>query len=183
MTPWATNAECEHGLGVHVLQDEVWTEIVDKDDANTPVDDGISGAVIYTHLRRESQPMIRFYSGDESHMTYQPCPCGRTYPRLPNGVYGRLDDMLIIRGVNVFPSQIEELILKHPQLSPHYVLELTKDGPMDHLTVVVEGAEAATRALQHDIKVYVGISADVKIGAVERSIGKAKRVIDKRPKS
>jgi phenylacetate-CoA ligase len=89
--------------------------------------------------------------------------------------------MLIIRGVNVFPSQIEELILKQPGLSPHYVLELSKDGPMDHLTVVVEGQAASTLPLQKDIKAYIGISADVRIGSVERSIGKAKRVVDKRP--
>jgi len=97
-------------------------------------------------------------------------------------ISGRSDDMLIIRGVNVFPSQIEELILKQPGLSPHYVLELTKDGPLDHLTVVVEGDPKATAGLQHHIKSYIGISADVRIGAVERSIGKAKRVIDKRPR-
>jgi phenylacetate-CoA ligase len=95
-------------------------------------------------------------------------------------ITGRSDDMLIIRGVNVFPSQIEELILKEPGLAPHYVLELTRQGPMDHLTVVVEGDASATSRLQHAIKSYIGISAEVKIGAVERSIGKAKRVIDKR---
>ena len=94
----------------------------------------------------------------------------------------RDSDMLIIRGVNVFPSQIEELLLKQPGLSPHYVLELTKDGPLDHMTVIVEGDAAACPRLQHSIKSYIGISADVKIGAVERSIGKAKRVIDKRAK-
>jgi phenylacetate-CoA ligase len=87
--------------------------------------------------------------------------------------------MLIIRGVNVFPSQIEELILRQRGLAPHYVLEVSKQGPLDHLTVVVEG-EPGT--LQHDIKAYIGISADVRVGTVERSIGKAKRVIDKRPK-
>jgi phenylacetate-CoA ligase len=90
--------------------------------------------------------------------------------------------MLIIRGVNVFPSQVEELILKRPGLAPHYVLELAKQGPLDHLTVVVEGDPAAAAALKHDIKSYIGITADVRIGTVERSIGKAKRVIDKRPK-
>jgi phenylacetate-CoA ligase len=94
--------------------------------------------------------------------------------------------MLIVRGVNVFPSQIEELILKQPELSPHYVLELTKDGPLDHLTVLVESmSQEAGRTLQHDIKSYIGVSADVKIvpvSSIERSIGKAKRVIDKRPK-
>ena len=105
----------------------------------------------------------------------------RTMRRMEK-ITGRSDDMLIIRGVNVFPSQIEELILKEPGLAPHYVLELTKQGPMDHLTVVVEGEAPASSRLQHSIKSYIGISADVKIGAVERSVGKAKRVIDKRPK-
>jgi phenylacetate-CoA ligase len=98
--------------------------------------------------------------------------------------------MLIIRGVNVFPTQIEEMILKQPDLAPHYVLEVTKDGPMDHLTVLVELAPGAADAggaakLQHHIKSYIGVSADVKlvpISTIERSIGKAKRVIDKRPK-
>jgi phenylacetate-CoA ligase len=90
--------------------------------------------------------------------------------------------MLIIRGVNVFPSQIEELVLKQPGLAPHYVLEISKHGPLDHLTVIVEGDASACAGLQHHIKSTIGISADVKIGAVERSIGKAKRVIDKRPR-
>jgi phenylacetate-CoA ligase len=106
-------------------------------------------------------------------------------------ITGRSDDMMIIRGVNVFPTQIEELILKDPLLAPHYVLELTKDGPLDHLTVLVElspGASdtGAAGRLQHQIKSYVGVSADVRIvpiSSIERSIGKAKRVIDKRPKS
>jgi phenylacetate-CoA ligase len=98
-------------------------------------------------------------------------------------ITGRSDDMLIIRGVNVFPSQIEELILKQPGLSPHYVLELSKQGPLDHLTVLVEGE--GVDGLRHAIKSYIGISVDVKnvpLNTIERSIGKAKRVIDKRPK-
>jgi phenylacetate-CoA ligase len=92
--------------------------------------------------------------------------------------------------VNVFPTQIEELILKQPELAPHYVLEVSKDGPMDHLTVLVELAPGASDAdsptkLKHHIKSYIGVTADVKlvpISTIERSIGKAKRVIDKRPK-
>ena len=98
--------------------------------------------------------------------------------------------MLIIRGVNVFPTQIEEMILKQPELAPHYLLELTKDGPLDHLTVLVEiqpGAHDADSAakLQHSIKSYVGVTADVRvvpISTIERSIGKARRVLDKRTK-
>jgi phenylacetate-CoA ligase len=84
--------------------------------------------------------------------------------------------------VNVFPSQIEELLLKTTGLSPHYVLEVSKDGPMDHLVIVVEGATDAAKMLAQSVKAYIGISAEVRIGAVERSIGKAKRVIDKRSK-
>jgi phenylacetate-CoA ligase len=105
----------------------------------------------------------------------------RTMRRMEK-VTGRSDDMLIIRGVNVFPSQIEELLLKQPGLSPHYVLEVSKQGPLDHLAVVVEGDPKAISGLQHSIKTAIGINAEVRIGAVERSIGKAKRVIDKRPK-
>jgi phenylacetate-CoA ligase len=94
-------------------------------------------------------------------------------------ITGRSDDMLIIRGVNLFPSQIEELILRQPGLSPHYVLELSKQGPLDHLTIVVEGDAGD---LQQQVKAYIGITADVRIGTIERSIGKAKRVVDKRPR-
>jgi phenylacetate-CoA ligase len=97
-------------------------------------------------------------------------------------ITGRSDDMLIIRGVNLFPSQIEELILKQPGLSPHYALEISKDGPLDHLTVLVEGNDAGAAGLQHSIKAYIGITVNVRVGSIERSIGKAKRVIDKRPK-
>jgi phenylacetate-CoA ligase len=105
-------------------------------------------------------------------------------------ITGRSDDMMIIRGVNVFPSQIEELILKQPELAPHYVLELSKDGPLDHLTVLIElqpGAQDSNSAerLKHNIKSLIGVTTDVKlvpISTIERSIGKAKRVIDKRPK-
>jgi phenylacetate-CoA ligase len=195
MTPWATNAECEHGLGVHVLQDEVWTEIVDKDDSNLPVDDGVSGAVIYTHLRRESQPMIRFYSGDESHMTYEPCPCGRTYPRLPNGVYGRLDDMLIIRGVNVYPSQVQRSLLSVEGTGVEFVIIVDRGTALDTATVQVEYdptsrptnleefradlTERVRRRLKNDTNITFNIEI-LEPETLERAVSKAKRVIDRR---
>jgi phenylacetate-CoA ligase len=117
----------------------------------------------------------------------------RTMRRMEK-ITGRSDDMLIIRGVNVFPSQIEEQILKQPELAPHYLLELTKDGPLDHLSVLIEmtpGSDAwpeakkneAAATLKHNIKSLIGVTADVRIvpiSAIERSIGKAKRVVDKR---
>jgi phenylacetate-CoA ligase len=110
-------------------------------------------------------------------------------------ITGRSDDMMIIRGVNVFPSQIEELILQRPLLAPHYVCEIDKDGPLDRLTVRVElkagehtdgsAAAGAQAALEHAIKSLIGVSCRVRVepaGAIERSIGKAKRVVDRRPR-
>ena len=122
--------------------------------------------------------MIRYRTRDLTRLL----PGSARTMRRMEKITGRSDDMLIIRGVNVFPSQIEELILKQPGLSPHYVLELSRDGPLDHLTVLVEGDDASRAGLRVSIKSYIGITADVKLGSIERSIGKAKRVIDKRPK-
>jgi phenylacetate-CoA ligase len=170
--------ECIEGKdGLTIWEDHFYPEVVDPE-TGAPLPEGEKGELVFTSLTKEALPVIRYRTRDLTRLLPG---TARTMRRMEK-ITGRSDDMLIIRGVNVFPSQIEELILKQPELSPHYVLELSKDGPMDHLTVVVEGAEAATRALQHDIKAYVGISADVRIGAVERSIGKAKRVVDKRPK-
>jgi phenylacetate-CoA ligase len=163
--------------GLTIWEDHFYPEIVDPA-SGRPLPDGESGELVFTSLTKEALPVIRYRTRDLTRLLPG---TARTMRRMAR-ISGRSDDMLIIRGVNVFPSQIEELILKQPGLSPHYVLEITKDGPLDHLTVVVEGDSKATAGLQHHIKSYIGVSADVKIGAVERSIGKAKRVIDKRPK-
>jgi phenylacetate-CoA ligase len=197
MTPWATNAECGEGCGVHVMQDEVWTEIVDKGDPHTQLPDGRSGAVIYTHLHRASQPMIRFWSGDESCMTYEPCLCGRTYPRLPHGVYGRLDDMLVIRGTNVYPRQVQRSLLEVPGVGVEFKILLERRGGLDHATVRVEhdptvavddfeafGRTLATqiqRKLKNDTSITFVIEV-VRPNTLERAISKAKRVDDRRPK-
>jgi len=171
-------AECiETKDGLTLWEDHFYPEVVDPA-SGRPLADGEKGELVFTSLTKEALPIIRYRTRDLTRLL----PGSARTMRRMEKITGRSDDMLIIRGVNVFPSQIEELILKQSSLSPHYVLELSKDGPMDHLTVVVEGAETATRALQHDIKAYIGISADVRIGPVERSIGKAKRVIDKRSK-
>ncbi|MGN6770443.1 MAG: phenylacetate--CoA ligase family protein [Rhizobiaceae bacterium] len=197
MTPWATNAECEKGGGVHVMQDEVWTEIVSKDDPARRLPDGESGAIVYTHLRRESQPMIRFFAGDESHMTYEPCSCGRTYPRLPAGVYGRLDVMLLIRGANVYPSQVQRSLLEVPGTGVEFKIVLTKKGALDHATVCVErdpalnpddGAafDAELRGrVRRKLKNDTNVNFDVEVLApntLERALSKAKRVDDRRPR-
>lgn len=199
MTPWATNAECSAGRGVHVMQDEVWTEIVDRKDSSLALGEGQSGGVVYTHLRRESQPMIRFWSGDESHMTYQPCQCERTYPRLPEGVYGRLDDMLIIRGTNVYPSRVQRSILEVEGAGLEFNIVLERAGSLDEVTVRVEYDAATSHKgealaafcadlgsrIQRKLKNDTAITFQIEIlppETLERAISKAKRVFDKRPK-
>jgi len=162
--------------GLTVWEDHFYPEIVDPA-SGAPLADGAKGELVFTSLTKEALPMIRYRTRDLTRLL----PGTARIMRRMERITGRSDDMLIIRGVNVFPSQIEELILKQPGLSPHYVLELSKDGPLDHLTVLVEGNDAGVAALKHSIKSYVGITADVRIGTIERSIGKAKRVVDKRP--
>jgi phenylacetate-CoA ligase len=172
-------AEClETKDGLTFWEDHFYPEIVDPK-SGEPLPDGEKGELVITSLTKEALPMIRYRSRDLTRLL---AGTARSMRRMEK-ITGRSDDMLIIRGVNVFPSQIEELILKQPGLSPHYVLELSKQGPLDHLTVLVEGE--GVDGLQQAIKSYIGITADVKsvpINTIERSIGKAKRVIDKRPK-
>src|ERR1043166_4024874 len=157
--------------GLTVWEDHFYPEVVDPQSGET-LPDGEKGELVLTSLTKEALPVIRYRTRDLTRLLP---PTARSMRRMEK-ITGRSDDMLIIRGVNLFPSQIEELILKQPGLSPHYVLELTKHGPLDHLTVLVEGEGGD--GLQHAIKSYIGISVDVKnvpLNTIERSIGKAKR--------
>ncbi len=171
--------------GLTIWEDHFYPEVVHPETGEV-LPEGEKGELVFTSLTKEALPVIRYRTRDLTRLL---APTARSMRRMEK-ITGRSDDMLIIRGVNVFPTQIEELILQQRELAPHYVMEVTKDGPMDHLTVMVELAPRATDAssaakLQHQIKSYIGVSADVKlvpISSIERSIGKAKRVIDKRPK-
>jgi len=163
--------------GLTLWEDHFYPEVIDPQ-SGEPLAEGDKGELVLTSLSKEALPVIRYRTRDLTRLLP---PSARSMRRMEK-ITGRSDDMLIIRGVNLFPSQIEELILKQPGLSPHYLLEVTKDGPLDHLAVIVEGDKGAAAELEHDIKAYVGISSEVRVGTVERSIGKAKRVIDKRPK-
>jgi phenylacetate-CoA ligase len=156
------------------------------------VPDGEFGELVFTSLTKEALPIVRYRTRD---LTRVLPGTARTMRRIEK-ITGRSDDMLIIRGVNVFPSQIEELILRQNRLAPHYVLEVTRPDKLDEIAVLVEprpefatmntqDRQEVTAALNHAIKTYVGISAEVRltaIGGIERSIGKAKRVLDKRPR-
>ncbi|HWI39213.1 MAG TPA: phenylacetate--CoA ligase PaaK [Burkholderiales bacterium] len=164
--------------GLTIWEDHFFPEIIDPA-TGAPLPDGEKGELVFTSLTKEALPVIRYRTRDLTRLLP---PTARSMRRMEK-ITGRSDDMLIIRGVNVFPSQIEELILKTPGLAPHYLLEVTKSGPLDHLAVIVEGEPSATAKLAQHIKSYIGVSAEVRIGAIERSIGKAKRVVDKRPKS
>ncbi len=163
--------------GLTIWEDHFYPEIIDPQSGEV-LPEGEKGELVLTSLTKEALPVIRYRTRDLTRLL----PGNARTMRRMEKITGRSDDMLIIRGVNVFPSQIEELILRQPGLAPHYVLEITKQGPLDHLTVIVEGDAAGCKGLQHHIKSIIGISAEVKIGAVERSVGKAKRVIDKRPR-
>jgi phenylacetate-CoA ligase len=164
--------------GLTIWEDHFFPEIIDPA-TGAPLPEGEKGELVFTSLTKEALPVIRYRTRDLTRLL---APTARSMRRMEK-ITGRSDDMLIIRGVNVFPSQIEELILKTPGLAPHYLLEVTKSGPLDHLAVIVEGEPSATAKLAQHIKSYIGISAEVRIGAIERSIGKAKRVVDRRPKS
>jgi phenylacetate-CoA ligase len=167
--------------GLTFWEDHFYPEIIDPQ-SGEPLPDGEKGELVITALTKEALPIIRYRTRDLTRLL----PGSARRMRRIEKITGRSDDMLIIRGVNVFPSQIEELILQQPGLSPHYVLELSKQGSLDHLTVLVEAVhgkeDSSLEKLAHAIKAYIGISAEVKLGTVERSIGKAKRVIDKRPR-
>jgi phenylacetate-CoA ligase len=177
--------------GLTIWEDHFLPEIVDPE-TGKPMPEGEQGELVFTSLTKEALPIIRYRTRDLTRLLPG---TARTMRRMEK-ITGRSDDMLIIRGVNVFPSQIEELILKQSELAPHYVLELSKEGPLDHLAVLVEMTpeadgwpeaqkNTAAQMLQHNIKSLIGVSTDVRvvpISAIERSIGKAKRVIDRRPK-
>ena len=183
--------EClESKDGPHIWEDHFYPEIVDPVSGEA-LADGEQGELVFTSLSKRALPVIRYRTRDLTRLL----PGTARAMRRMDKITGRSDDMLIIRGVNLFPSQIEELILRDKALAPHYQLEVSRDGPMDAVKILVEareggaGAEAraaAGQALQHAIKVNVGISTRVIVqapGAVARSEGKAQRVVDLRPKS
>jgi phenylacetate-CoA ligase len=182
-------AECvEAKDGAVIWEDHFLPEIIDPETGQV-LPDGEIGELVLTSLTKEALPVIRYRTRDRTKLLP---PSARPMRRMAK-VMGRTDDMLIIRGVNVFPSQIEELIVGQPQLSPQYLLEVHREGTLDHLTVLVEidpGAanvaplrDEAARDLQRRIKSYVGVTATVTVcnpGTLERSAGKAKRVLDRR---
>ncbi|MDI6712266.1 MAG: phenylacetate--CoA ligase [Anaerosomatales bacterium] len=185
-------SECLHKNGLHVNEDHFIVEIIDPETLE-PVPDGEQGEVVFTTITKEGIPVIRYRTRDISRIVPGECACGRTFRRMER-VSGRTDDMLIIRGVNVFPSQIEQVLTGIPGVAPHYQVVLTKRGVMDHVEVHVEVApdiafdevkalEALRRTVAQEIASALAISIDVKLvepKSIQRSEGKAKRVLDLR---
>jgi phenylacetate-CoA ligase len=172
--------------GLTIWEDHFYPEIVDPETGEA-LPDGEKGELVFTSLTKEALPVIRYRTRDLTRLLP---PTARSMRRMEK-ITGRSDDMMIIRGVNVFPTQIEELILKQPALAPHYQLEITRPKALDELTVIVErapgtgavDAESASAALARHVKDLIGVTAMIRVmpsGSIERSLGKAKRVVDKR---
>ena len=188
------SGECELIRGQHVAEDHYFVEIVDTETLQ-PVPPGHKGEVVITSLSREAVPVVRYRTKDISSLDYAPCDCGRTTARLSK-ITGRSDDMMVIRGVNVFPSQIESVLVNIEELAPHYQITLYKKGFLDDLEIKVELSESAftdnyaqLEAIEHKLKqqLFKTLSLNPKVRlvepfSIERSAGKAIRVIDKRDK-
>jgi phenylacetate-CoA ligase len=204
------SSECiEAQQGLHINEDHFYPEIIDPL-TGEQLPYGKEGELVITSMSREAMPLIRYRTGDITNLNPEQCSCGRTTVRMRR-VRGRADDMLIIRGVNVFPSQVESVLLRSKDVAPHYVIEVTRKGRMDDMNVRVEvtpdvmeklAAKVLTtdlkafaleeeellrikREIQKNIKDIIGVNTDITLvppSSIQRSEGKAKRVIDNRPK-
>jgi phenylacetate-CoA ligase len=183
--------ECECQAGLHGWEDHFLFEVIDPE-TGKPVPEGSLGELVITTLTKEGLPMLRYRTRDITRVTTAACDCGRTHLRILR-IAGRNDDMLIIRGVNVYPSQIEDVLVGRPGVAPHYQLVVERSGTLDRVSLEVEvepgvpaeGFAAIARDVAHHIKSLVGITTDVTVkkpGEIPRSQGKAVRVRDLRPR-
>lgn len=185
-------SECQCKSGLHISEDYFIPEVVDPDTGET-LEAGKVGELVLTTINKEGLPVIRYRTRDITSLNYEPCSCGRTHVRM-NKLLGRTDDMLIIRGVNVFPSQIESVLMEIGDIKPHYLLIVDRINNLDFLEIWVEVSEELfsdevrkleelNRKITKEIQGTLGLSVKVKLvepRTIERSQGKAKRVIDKR---
>jgi phenylacetate-CoA ligase len=193
MGPGVAN-DCIHHVGLHVHEDHFFPEIVDPI-TKLPVAEGEEGELVFTTLTKEGIPLLRYNTRDLSRLYYEPCACGRTTVRMQK-ITGRSDDMLIIRGVNLFPSQIEHVLLEMGETSAHYMLYIDKKNNLDTLELQVELDESKmvdtirelqmlSRKLEQALNSAIGLSVKVTLvepKTIARSEGKAVRVIDRRKK-
>ncbi|MEW8561844.1 MAG: AMP-binding protein [Candidatus Thiodiazotropha sp.] len=186
-----SNMECYQGSGMHVYQDVDYTEVVNPHDPHQALGYNRKGAVVYTHLWRKSQPMIRYLPGDETLITDEPCDCGRTYPRMPQGIIGRLDDMIIVRGVKFYPGDVERLLREIDGMGTEFRIILERRGELDEVRIEAEydsvgNAERFQSAAEKHLKGGLGLRVvlvPMTSGTFPRTQFKARRVIDRRPTS
>lgn len=186
------SGECEERCGLHINEDYFLAEVVDPNTLEV-LDEGETGEVLITTLTKEGLPLLRYRTRDISRITYEPCKCGRTFARMDK-IKGRSDDMLKIRGVNVFPSQIESVLVGMQGVSPHYQLIVRREGFADTLEIRVELSdisllesygkiEELQNRIKHNMHTVLGIQCKVSIvepNTIERFVGKAKRIVDLR---
>jgi len=184
--------ECECQNGTHLCEDHFFPEIINPE-TGEPLPEGAHGELVFTTLTKDGMPLIRFRTRDLTSLNYEKCVCGRTAVRMGR-ILGRSDDMLIIRGVNVFPSQVESVICEISELEPHYILLVDRVNNLDTFEVHVEVKEEfysdemskmidLKKRIAHRLQSVLGIGPDIKLvepRSLERSQGKAKRVVDKR---
>ena len=188
------SGECTERCGMHFCEDHFLPEIINPETGEV-LPEGENGELVITTLSKEALPVLRYRTRDLTSITYEPCKCGRTTARMMKPT-GRTDDMLKIRGVNVFPSQIESVLMVIPEIAPYYQLVVGREGSADTLEVKVEIAdaglldsyanlEALRKKVNHNLKTVLGIDTKVSLvepKSIERTAGKAKRIIDNRPK-
>src|SRR5690554_622308 len=184
--------ECECQCGNHVFEDHFIPEIIDPDTLEV-LPDGVLGELVFTTVTKEAMPLLRYRTRDLTRLHHGKCDCGRTLVRMEKCL-GRTDDMLIIRGVNVFPSQVESVLMEMAETTPHYQLIIRRENNLDTMEIRVEineenwsdsirELEGIRRRIDHNIKSLLGIGAIIKLvepNSIERSEGKAKRIIDER---
>jgi phenylacetate-CoA ligase len=184
--------ECSEKNGIHIWGDMFLTEVIDPK-TGEPVGDGERGELVFTTINKFALPLIRYRIGDLSILESEECECGRTHPRIMR-ILGRTDDMLIIRGINVFPSQVESVLMNIPEIGDHWQILVERQGPLDIMTVRVELTDTGfsdkigdlmslKRKISKELKGVLNIAAEVDLvepGTIPRSEGKAKRVIDNR---
>lgn len=178
-------SECEAQAGLHFAEDHYLVEVVDPE-SKEPLPEGEVGVLVLTHLTREATPLVRYYTGDLARITKEPCVCGRTHLRAVGGILGRADDLVVYRGAKFYPTQVEEVVRRFPELSSEYRIEVREaGGVVREVTVVAEllrpgMEEGLAEALRRSLKEALGVTPAVRLeapGALERTAFKAKRVV------
>ena len=166
--------ECiEDRAGSHIWEDHFYPEVVDPN-SGEPLADGKEGVLIFTHLTREAMPLLRYWTGDITYLTHEPCTCGRTHVRM-GPIRGRSDDMLIIRGMNLYPTQVEEVLMGIPEVVPHYQVVVKREGTLDEVEVKVEVIEDVIRQLAQEVLSDDSVEANAQMRSLRNTIQQAIR--------